>query len=304
MKRFITYLYEYENGRKGKNTGFIRVDERKGLANMQISVRNLIRSHEKGKAYAMVKDSDIKEFELGEMSVINGQGDVRFQFSSRDLAGSGYGLEDVVGIGIRFSGNVYLASCWKDEVANEIGRGVWGEKQISQETTIRSNKEVLQEQELLQEESKSDRDVMSEVEFSEELRGQEKSDTTQEMQLSEKKDLVTYQKLELNQIRTLPSKNWYLCNNRFLVHGFWNYKYLVLKKESSSTEEVAYLGVPGVFEKPEMVMATLFGFQEFQTLPVEVTSAQMNEMVELEKKEKDQEPKTGTFGCWLIPLQV
>lgn len=291
MKRFITYLYEYQGGKKGKNTGFIRVDERNGFVTMQVSVRNLIHSHGKGSAYLFVKDFGLKELELGEISVMNGQADARYQFVSHDVVNSGYRLTDVVGVGIYLPANVYLASCWKDEAAEEIGHGACNKLSHEDMTEIISKKE-----EALEEEAVLDRKVLREAEFLDDLREQE---TT---------DVVTYQKMELNQIRTLPSKNWYLCNNRFLIHGFWNYKYLVLKKKSSSAEEVVYLGVPGVFEKPEMVMATLFGFPEFEALPLEVSEAQMNQEVSLEEvcdsNKKSQEPKTGTFGCWLIPLHV
>lgn len=285
MKRFITYLYEYERETKTKNTGFIRVDERKGIVSMQVSIRNFIRSHEKGKVYAFVWDNGLNEIELGEVGVINGQGETQLRFTAEDVMDSGFSLDDIVGVGIRFSNNGYLASCWKDEMAEKIGQGV-----------ISSHREVLPQIERKQEiEVLQNREVLSKTEMEQE------TEITQ-VQENTRMDMVTYQKVELNQIRTLPSQNWYLSSNRFLQHGFFSYGYLVLKKEITPTEEVAYLGVPGVYEKPEMVMATLFGFPKFEALPVEIQTAQINEMKEFSNIEKSQEPKTGTFGCWLIPL--
>lgn len=275
MKRFITYLYEYDRGQRLKNTGFIRVDERKGLVNMQICVRNYIRSHEKGKVYAFIGEKELLRIELGEVAVLNGQGDVQLQFDADDIMDSGYILEDIVGMGVVFPNNGYLASCWKDEAAETISRG--GYEMFAEEKPATQLPE-LREQQIPEPDS-----VRPET--------------------APRTDLVTYRKMELNQIRQLPSPNWYLCNNRFLIHGFSNYGYLILKKTMEADNEMAWLGVPGIFEKPEMVMAALFGFSEFEALPVEISEAQMEETLSFSDIEKSQEPKIGSFGCWLIPLK-
>ena len=66
--------------------------------------------------------------------------------------------------------------------------------------------------------------------------------------------------LELKDLRSLPKKYWYLGNNSFLLHGFFNYRYLVLGR---TAEERWFLGVPGISETGERVMAAIFGFPEF-----------------------------------------
>lgn len=279
MKRFITYLYEYEGEAKTKNTGFVRVDERNGIVNMQVSVRNYIRSREMGKVYALTQVSSLKAVELGEISVINGQGEVQIQFSEASIMGSEIALDEVVGIGIWFVNNGYLASCWRDEAVEEIGR--WKPWRVEPEQNVIVPAEI----------------EAAEIEVAEE--------ETVEVEIAEVEiaevtpsALVTYQKIELTHIRKLPSKNWYLCSNRFLQHGFWNYGYLVLEKEIAGDKEMVSLGVPGVFEEAEMDMATLFGFPKFQALPVEIQTAPLNEEI------KSQKQKSGNFGCWLVRLQM
>lgn len=313
MKRFITYLYEYDRGHRLKNTGFIRVDERNGLVKMQICVRNYIRSHEKGKVYAFVRKGKFAGIELGEVAVVNGQGDAQLRFDADDIMDTGCVLEDIAGIGVVFRNDGYLASCWKDEMAEEVGSGRY---EMFSEESERKMGEDMQEVSaeiviLPQEVSVSEIIAPEPVPQLPELREQQFPEPTlseptpsrPEPTPAPRTDLVTYRKMELNHIRQLPSPNWYLCNNRFLVHGFFNYGYLVLKKEMQADSEVAFLGVPGVFEKPEMVMAALFGFPEFEALPLEISEAQMGETLSLPGIEKSQEPKAGTFGCWLIPLK-
>ena len=70
-------------------------------------------------------------------------------------------------------------------------------------------------------------------------------------------------KMDIKAIRSLPKRNWYLGNNSFLVHGFFNYHYLILGREMDGDKERWYLGVPGFYQQQERVMATIFGFPEF-----------------------------------------
>ncbi len=69
--------------------------------------------------------------------------------------------------------------------------------------------------------------------------------------------------IELRDIRELPRKFWNLGNNSFLLHGFFNYHYLLLGKRTEEDKETIFVGVPGMFHSQEHVMASLFGFSEF-----------------------------------------
>ncbi len=90
--------------------------------------------------------------------------------------------------------------------------------------------------------------------------------------------------LELKDLRLLPKSYWHLNNNSFLLHGFFNYHHLILGKKKDTQPCEWILGVPGVFQNPERVMATLFGFPDFHSTSEEHT-------------------KTGQFGYWLRPLE-
>lgn len=65
----------------------------------------------------------------------------------------------------------------------------------------------------------------------------------------------------------------HLANNSFLLHGFYNYRYLVLGKEWGTAQsqsadedrtESFYLGVPGVYYEREKMVALMFGFEAFE----------------------------------------
>ena len=70
-------------------------------------------------------------------------------------------------------------------------------------------------------------------------------------------------KIDVKGIRELPKRNWYLGNNSFLLHGFFNYHYLLLGVEQEEGKNRWYLGIPGFYQQQERVMATIFGFPEF-----------------------------------------
>ena len=68
-----------------------------------------------------------------------------------------------------------------------------------------------------------------------------------------------YVTIEPKDVIILQSKYKHLVNNSFLLHGFYNYRYVILGKEDDY-----YLGVPGVFYKREKMVALMFGFEAFE----------------------------------------
>lgn len=68
-----------------------------------------------------------------------------------------------------------------------------------------------------------------------------------------------YVKLEPKDFIVLRSNYQHLVNNSFLLHGFYNYRHLILGKEKDF-----YLGVPGVFYEREKMVALMFGFEAFE----------------------------------------
>lgn len=66
-------------------------------------------------------------------------------------------------------------------------------------------------------------------------------------------------KIGRRDIACLPRKFWPLANNSFLLHGYHNYRHLMLIEEDGRT----WLGVPGIYDPREARAADLFGFPRF-----------------------------------------
>ena len=85
-------------------------------------------------------------------------------------------------------------------------------------------------------------------------------------------------------IGLLPRENWVYGNNSFLLHGYYNYRYLILARLGKSGERGRYiLGVPGHYGNNEKYMAAMFGFDRF------VRSTR-------------QPPRDSRFGSWYTDL--
>ena len=72
-------------------------------------------------------------------------------------------------------------------------------------------------------------------------------------------DERVYVKLAPKDFVILQAQYQQLVNNSFLLHGFYNYRYVILGKENDY-----YLGVPGVFYEREKMVALMFGFEAFE----------------------------------------
>ena len=65
-------------------------------------------------------------------------------------------------------------------------------------------------------------------------------------------------------IGLLPREIWVYGNNSFLLHGYYNYRHLILAKLQDPQKAPRYLlGVPGHYFSNEKYMASMFGFPHF-----------------------------------------
>lgn len=68
-----------------------------------------------------------------------------------------------------------------------------------------------------------------------------------------------YYRIEPKDLKYLPQRLWHLGRNSFLLHGYYNYRYLIL----GHGREGVLLGVPGVYCPMEENVASMFGFRTF-----------------------------------------
>ena len=172
------------------------------------------------------------------------------------------------------------------------------EKEVEVETQFGDDEETenLEEEQLEKKEQETveESSEKKEQETVEEFPEKKEQETVEES--SEKKDLKKddrdtdlqnfrrqIMKIQRGEISILPRCEWKLANNNFLLHGYYNYRHLVLIDEGNQLK----LGVPGIYHEREARAAATFGFPEF------IAEADVNVTLEPQERNENQQ-----FGYW------
>lgn len=285
MKRFITYIYAYENTKKAGNTGFARIELRGEECRLEIHLRGVYAAQTHCKIYLFRKQGrGIEGSLIGEMDVRNGAGDFSVIMKTAHIPTSLLSFFEMEGIFLCSEDGRIFMSRWTEgePLAVDMEHFIVWKAEQTEENIYAEEKQQENKIQTAQFDRESDnelratelpaRNFFPQYQWKDIWEQFLKSHPAS-MPFSEKN--ITCIKIELKDIRELPRKYWYLGNNSFLLHGFFNYRYLVLGKIEEDNEDKWFLGVPGIYQNQERVMAIIFGFPEF-----------MPEQVE------------NRFGCW------
>lgn len=294
MERFITYMYAYENRTKGRNVGFVKVECRKDTCALEIHIRNLGRFSGKCRTYLLM-DENVIGVELGNMIISYGQGQAIYYFDRNDIEQSGYRLEQVKAVRVECGSQEFLASCWSEEAGNWIAQDISAfmkSENMQADNVVNSNMAQLNNVADQNTNGKQNNNMPHNSVYNPARANQQESNAqfnpgyynSESGNLSQLENTASQSmqpqidRIDLADIRRLfPTKQYY-ANNSFVIHGFMNYSHLIVKTEDNKK----YLGVPGIYEKPEEMMAKLFGFTEF-----------------VDEKTHSESQSEGAFGYWL-----
>ena len=407
MKRFVTYLYEYDRTIRGRNVGFIRNDIRNDCCRMEIHIRGLERIKEKAPIFIIVRDSECIGIPAGEVVISQGVGNACLELRGNRIGKTDYSVNNIQAVIVRYNGGKMLMGCYVQHPAGDLLSGTFTKWEAqatpasptpdpgaARSVDINSSDLYPNSQSDLGIESNSGdlypnsrSDLGIESNFGDlypnsqndlgiesnsgDLYPNSRSDLGTENDSADlypnsRSDLGTendsadlypknpnnlgtennsgdlypyannsqdteakaeeicptseeaaqspiYKRIAITDIRSLPSRNWHLCNNSFLVHGFFCYHYLILKTINAPDGAKMYLGVPGIYASQERMMALLFGFNDFEiatdnmmgksdTSDIKYSSAAQNDSGD--KTNSDSQPSAGDFGYWLCPLET
>ena len=299
MKKYIRYLYEYQNGRRVQNAGFVKVNEGEDSAVIQI--------YGKGFPASGSQTLEILLFYLaGQQAVGISMGTVR---GNQPMFGYRleYTADDVEGMQIfrEIEGIILLSD---NHGFRRWYGAVWNEQPVRIEQMIR-REEILRggenEAELPGERAEEmrgtepPREMPGESRETAPPREQQESGRTEEMWETEPPREMPGEmretapprempeatrepespreipepmreqeqpsprdiiyKITRQDMAQLPRRDWKLANNRFLLHGYHNYHHLVSFEKDGN----CWLGVPGIYHPGEQRAATAFGFEQF-----------------------------------------
>lgn len=293
MNPGIFYLYEYENNRRRRNVGFIKISRRYQTCILQIHARGVSAGNGAPlELYAFYRDGDaMTGTQIATLTCFGKTVSVRLPVSERSFP-EGRPLSEMDGFLIKLPGEktavFWMASAFFFPV--DIGmlrppvspEGETEEPAVPAPGSDRTEEPGSDMEEAVPEESAPvPENIAPEVpeqnEESEEpeapssaLDGAETPSGLSEDISSQEKDAVSRnccspdekkkaRKIQRSDISILPRRFWSLANNSFLLHGYHNYNHLLLAEEAGRL----WLGVPGIYDPREARAADLFGFPQF-----------------------------------------
>ena len=273
MRRFIRYLYEYEQEKKMRNVGFVKVEQDVDQCVIHVHGKGFqMEKNAQGLRAYLFWNTEDKCIGIPQgVTEVPGPA-VNWQLCyTPENVGKKENYDLVNGIILKDVNGHWYAAVWNDDVVNVCRMEMWkmeedsvqGEeteckKELAQDEEPECKKETLQD-----EESES---------------GKLEDDLEKEACLGGK-----VRKIQRKDMVCLPRCEWRHANNSFLIHGYYNYHHLILTVRDDRLK----LGVPGVYHPQEEKAAESFGFPEF--IPAEELDLKLTD------EEKNDREK---FGYW------
>lgn len=261
MRRFIRYLYEYEQEKKMRNVGFVKVEQDVDQCVIHVHGKGFrMEENAQGlRAYLFWNTEDkCIGIPQGVTEVPGPAVNWQLCYTPEDV-GKKENYNLVNGIILKDVNGHWYAAVWNDDVVNVCRMEMWK----MEEDSVQGEEPECKKETLQDEESES---------------GKLEDDLEKEACLGGK-----VRKIQRKDMVCLPRCEWRHANNSFLIHGYYNYHHLILTVRDDRLK----LGVPGVYHPQEEKAAESFGFPEF--IPAEELDLKLTD------EEKNDREK---FGYW------
>lgn len=318
----VSYLYRYDKGIKGKNTGYARIERNDRRCRVTIRLQDTV-SVSPSVFFFIQNEGGMQRIPAGKLAR-NGSGFAgRVETPVDRMAGSEYAFDRIDGIYLSGPENVFYATTWKDitvsgaapekeadgwkaeddrDDGNRSDAGSGSEESRPQAVNTAST-EIRQESEraepvqrrqdalddALQAATGLEEASSTEASSVEACSRRERPDFGERM-LSVFPKMYPFEidemgecvRIDLKDIGNLPVAYWSLAGNPFLLRGYYCYRHLIFA--CIGRQEYA-VGVPGIYSEENSKWAKECRMLRFQPL----------------SRVKDRH---GAFGYWLIAVQA
>ena len=255
----IGYLSVYQDGERKSSAGFLRIERERSACRLEIHIKKNAEVYNGNYMLLLLtKDGElpwgtvtIRKEEAFAEKIIPMRRDM-FSFEGGQVR-----EEDVCGIAIRLGEGWKISGCWKESAV------------------LQGACQKEEQKEFQKTEQKAEREEAYDSMKNPALHaagGSRLEDKWTRLQRSYKTvhpfgDERTFLSVELRDFHLLTAPYQRLANNSFLLHGFYNYRHLILgpdKELGGSSGICFYLGVPGTYFEREKMVAVMFGFEGFE----------------------------------------
>lgn len=281
-RRLVAYIYQYQNGEKQKNSGYVKVEIRNEICRMHIQVKTGRIEKSQIKIYGFVRVEDVLfAIPIGEGESSGGSLQVPLSFGTERLNDTDYGVESLNGLWLKDEYGGDYISVWDDEgVQVEKFTLELPDRKISnEEMTVEENRDNVEQMSM---EENRENGKQSTVKGEEEGTLEIQKKVVGSLQerwpqfcshyptihpFGEEAGMQCLQIMPKD-ISFLGEREWQFGQNPFVRQGFLRYGHLLLGRWPDGR---FILGVPGIYyDEQEHQLARMYGFGEF----VEMQQAQ------------------------------
>lgn len=268
MQPIISYIYEYEGDHRIRNAGFAKMLIQRDSRILNIHVKSFyIRPGSSWTLYAFQSDGEVCTLHaLANIAGAQHSLDAGITLAPEQFP-EGFSMEHMEGIWLMGNEPQVFAAAWKPTYVNAGKHKMWGaeekygrgdEADSYEDNTDDKSEEMLVAKAEGQPKKIAEMDEDNKIEIVAETMKNEVSSAmlSSDSSISSK---PRFRKIQRQDLTLLPRKSWYLANNSFLLHGYYNYHHLLFVEKDNAQ----YLGVPGIYDHREARAAELFGFPRF-----------------------------------------
>lgn len=292
----VVYLSLHQENRQSSGWGFVRLTEKDGEYCFKLQAKIPEDCQGKYPVYLLIGKEKVLVSELMvQAGAMQGEFRLKVLEDVIYIGGNSYALSRLWGIEILLSENTWIRGIYQEEPYSKAEKGVSAAELPEGQEAERQRQEQVRQEPIRQEPAGQRQEPVGQnpepekagdpeqelLQKSREAKplsqgGKWKKLKEEYPQVHPFGDDRCFISLEPGDLVILPASFQKLLNNSFLLHGFYNYRHLILgpdRELSEEGEENFYIGVPGTYFEREKMVAVMFGFEGFEGKgPVEIGS--------------------------------
>lgn len=285
-KRVVYLSLHQENG-QSSGWGFVRLTEKDGEYCFKLQAKIPEDCQGKYPVYLLIGKEKVLVSELMvQAGAMQGEFRLKVLEDVIYIGGNSYALSRLWGIEILLSENTWIRGIYQEEPYSKAEKGVSAAELPEGQEAERQRQEQVRQEPIRQEPAGQRQEPVGQnpepgkagdpeqelLQKSREAKplsqgGKWKKLKEEYPQVHPFGDDRCFISLEPGDLVILPASFQKLLNNSFLLHGFYNYRHLILgpdRELSEEGEENFYIGVPGTYFEREKMVAVMFGFEGFE----------------------------------------
>lgn len=291
--RQVKYFDDMVNGERRGNRGFVKIEVRDSICNVNLCVKGL--GEKDSREVTVYLETMDRSARFCVLELRSGCGTKQLlNLSAENIGNTGIAYRELEVIKIVLSTEQELCAILEKrsgQVEHRENVEVVAELQAASEPVKEPDvQEKLAEEEVMEERIEEPIEKESVGKTPTEKKTMPLQDTKWKQlweiypRISPFQDDRKYLSVNPGDFVILPEKYFTMLNNSFLLHGFYNYHHLVLKRLEHQGQIKYYIGVPGNYYDREKQIAVMFGFEGFEGM---------------------QEPaNAGDFGYYLMGIEL